>query len=130
MEKVVQDIFGRPMTFGPLIVVTALIIIATGLLIYKLTEKRNGQPEMPTYIFIEGLGWVYKLVEKINRPRAEITYRFIEGFGWVYENKEKEINVRELCREFQREGFCEGLPDQPEDDEIGCDEAAAAEDQG
>jgi hypothetical protein len=105
MEKVVQDIFGRPMTFGPLIVVTALIIIATGLLIYKLTEKRNGQPEMPTYIFIEGLGWVEKHGEEIT-------------------------HVGKLHRELRREEVCEGLPDQPEDDEIGCDEAAAAEDQG
>ena len=105
MEKVVQDIFGRPMIFGPLIVITAIIIVAIGLLIYKL-------------------------VEKINRPRAEITYRFIEGFGWVYENKEKEINVRELCREFQREGFCEGLPDQPEDDTDGSAEEAEEENQG
>jgi hypothetical protein len=105
MEKVVQDIFGRPMIFGPLIVVTALIIIATGLLIYKLTEKRNGQPEMPTYIFIEGLG-------RVEKHGEEITH------------------VGKLHRELRREEVRAGLRTQPEGIALRSDETAAEENQG
>ena len=104
MEKIIQDIYERICVFGPLIGVTALVIIGTGLLFYKR------------------LGW--------EPEKMDGEYLFIEGLGWVIKRGEEITHVGELHRELRRAEVCERLPDQPENDEIGCDEAAASEDQG